>query len=427
MGINTTKVYDNVDTLIVQIISSNRYYEVNADLQVDPLNIIIDKNPGNIQVGIDGETLYGTENSPYEIWCIEDLVEWSKNYSQYETNYIKLGQSLNFKSELSYFDCTTNLYNEVFSITDKNVTLFEILNNTNSIGFIPIESFSGVFDGAKHELKNIYINSSLNHVGLFANSDGIIFNLIISGKIIQNSPYDANSNCGGIVGEAKENCNINNCTNYTSISSNSYAGGIAGRSKGIINSCINYADIENNFVVGGICGTGNATITNCINIGNITANTYCAAGILGGDYWSTKAVIYNCCNKGNITCKESSIYAKPGGIFGYMTNAINSLDIINCYNVGNISSTLNWNNFSGSIIAIIRTITPNTHNCFYLETGPAQTSIATPYSKSYIQSQDFIDELNNYINSNTDGIDTKGWTQWIQGEDGYPTLNFNNL
>ena len=110
-----------------------------------------------------------------------------------------------------------------------------------------------------------------------------------------------------------------------------------------------------------------------------------------------------------------------------MTNAINSLDIINCYNVGNISSTLNWNNFSGSIIAIIRTITPNTHNCFYLETGPAQTSIATPYSKSYMQSQDFIDELNNYINSNTDGIDTKGWTQWIQGEDGYPTLNFNNL
>ena len=44
------------------------------------------------------------EENAYEIWCIEDLLEWSKNYSQYKSSYIKLCRNLNFQSELSYAD-----------------------------------------------------------------------------------------------------------------------------------------------------------------------------------------------------------------------------------------------------------------------------------------------------------------------------------
>ena len=35
-----------------------------------------DTTPGDITKGITGDILTGEENKPYEIWCIEDLVEW---------------------------------------------------------------------------------------------------------------------------------------------------------------------------------------------------------------------------------------------------------------------------------------------------------------------------------------------------------------
>lgn len=44
--------------------------------------------------------------------------------------------------------------------------------------------------------------------------------------------------------------------------------------------------------------------------------------------------------------------------------------------------------------------------------------------KNYMQSYEFINKLNSYIDSNEDSIDTTNWLKWIKSNDGYPTLNF---
>ena len=218
-------------------------------------------------------------------------------------------------------------------------------------------------------------------------------NLKISGDVKQLHPLapngTSNCSCGGIAGYGDSKSTIKNCINNATIESISYAGGIAGNFNGKIEGCFNERDITSKGVTGGINGTGNATILNCYNIGNITVTGGCsAAGIEGGDYWTGSSKIYNCYNQGNIKCEANSIYACPGGIFGYMSNIITSLNIVNCYNVG--ETTSKYVN-KGSIIGIIRVITPTTKNCYYL-TGLKPTSIATPYSQEYMQSQDFVNE-----------------------------------
>lgn len=44
-----------------------------------------------------------------------------------------------------------------------------------------------------------------------------------------------------------------------------------------------------------------------------------------------------------------------------------------------------------------------------------------------MKSQNFIEQLNNYIETNTDEITTLLWAKWIKGENGYPTLDFNTI
>ena len=104
-GEGKTDATDIGEEFEVTFVDSNRYYTVDKDGNVgEAQDIIKDKNPGDITVGKDGETLNGSEENPYQIWCIEDLVEWSQNYGKYTNSCIKLCTTLNFKSKLSYAD-----------------------------------------------------------------------------------------------------------------------------------------------------------------------------------------------------------------------------------------------------------------------------------------------------------------------------------
>lgn len=161
----------------MKFVDSGRYYEVDVDGNVKEFDFIIDENPANIKIGLNEERLLGTEESPFEIWCIEDLVEWSQNYSEYKNSYIKLCRKLNFNSNLSYTD------GKVLEC-DTIEQLKNLLTNTEETGFTPIKNFSGTFNGQGYEIKNIYINST-EHAGLFEYvSNATIKNLKISGEII---------------------------------------------------------------------------------------------------------------------------------------------------------------------------------------------------------------------------------------------------
>lgn len=219
MGENTTTVYDNEDTLLVQIISSNRYYEVDKDGNISgPIYRQEIEYAGDITKNgkYDGASI----ETAYRIECIEDLVAFSAmtnggyqdvNISiptnQFYDKYVILMQNLDFNSELSYKDSTTTVYNGYLGIQDDNIGLRTALTDTKYIGFIPIgrdnsKYFHGIFDGNNYKIKNIYVSTTSNPAGLFGSlGTATIKNLSISGNITS-SEYEA----GGIVRSWPRSC-----------------------------------------------------------------------------------------------------------------------------------------------------------------------------------------------------------------------------
>ena len=430
-GINKTKVIkDGKDSYIITFLETNRNYKISYGEDIKgPVEIekIEDNKAGDIT---KGNTLDGSKENPYQINCIEDLVDFSNksktdNFSGKE---IIMTRDLDFQSELSYEDYKTNKYGDI----NNDGTTSELMEElTTGTGFDPISKspvstliFDGTFDGKRYEVDNIYINNQLESIGLFGitGENSNIKNLSISGEIIQNST-SVHCNVGGIVG--KGNGKIEFCNNSCSIqkkSNNTYGcGGIAGYYDGTIYSCSNNGKLESAGLVGGILGTGSSKTINCYNKGIVNGQNSVASGINGGDYWASEVNIYNCYNVGNVITENSTIYNATSGIYGYMQNQIGKLDIINSWNAGKIE---NLGKRGKAIIGKIRTITPNVSNCFYLENTSTETSIAQLCNQAYMQSEEFVNELNTYIETNNN---TKGWAKWIQVEGENPILDFNTV
>ena len=304
-GEGKTDATDIENEFEVLFIDTNRYYTVDKDGNVGEVQEYIeDKYPGDITVGKDGETLDGqTEKTAYQIWCIEDLVEWTQNYSKYASSCIKLCTTLNFKSKLSYADSERRDYGDLNGNDNDGNTLMNEM--TTGTGFRPILYFYGTLDGKfnneYHEIKNIYINKEGTAGFIIAgNSSTVIKNLSISGEIcstnraagiisgdnvsrgmtIINCKNYANIKgkimVGGICAWANNNVSVQDCENYGKIYIESVdyqyggAGGIIAYGSGTIQDCYNAGEIYGNYICGGIVGTGESIeIKNCSNTGRI--------------------------------------------------------------------------------------------------------------------------------------------------------------
>lgn len=87
-----TEVTDIGDEFEVVFIESNRYYSVDKDGNISEENELKkDEHPADITIGENGEKLDGSEEKPYEISSIEDLVIFS-NLSRGKGNYIENGE-----------------------------------------------------------------------------------------------------------------------------------------------------------------------------------------------------------------------------------------------------------------------------------------------------------------------------------------------
>ena len=360
-----TEVSDVEDEFEVVFHESNRYYTVDKDGNVDgAYEIIEDKHPGDITLGKDGETLDGSEEKPYEIWCIEDLVAFSnmvngegirlengepkqiRSTNSFSLKYVVLKTNLNFKSKLSYQNSERTDFGDINGNENDGNTLMNEM--TTGTGFKPIgisNAFIGTFDGQNEKTKenykisNLYINyendTELNSyrfgrpIGLFAKGSSqstIIKNLEISGEI------KGAGHTGGIIGqEAKL---IENCINHANITGYNMVGGIVGYTAQITN-CTNTGDITitgrswGYAGAGGIIGNGNS-VENCVNEGDISGNV--ALGGIIGFNGSTSCKINNCGNYGNITLNEGkSIETSVGGILGVNAQKV---EIKNTYNQG---------------------------------------------------------------------------------------------
>ena len=341
---------------------SNRYYIVDKDGNVgEAQDIIKDKNPGDITVGKDGETLDGSEEHPYEIWCIEDLVSFSNmvngsgiklengkpveiaKSNNFKEKYVILKTSLNFKSKLSYQNSERTDFGDINGNEEDGNTLMNEM--TTGTGFTPIglsNGFWGIFNGENNKISNLYINYENDTVlnsygigrsaGLFSSGNTqytIIKNLKISGEI------KSAGHTGGIIGTSAKL--IENCINYADITGFNMAGGMIGDYVNEIENCKNYGKINITGSVwsyggaGGIVGcTGSETksVKNCSNTGDILGNTTKRGGIVGVAQSSSNVIIDSCINMGKASSGICDLHCM--GIL----RIINSGNIKECENSG---------------------------------------------------------------------------------------------
>lgn len=325
---DTVTVTEDVDTLIVRFNDSKREYEVDESGNVNgPIESIVDKYPGDITKGIDGKNLEGNEKNPYEINCIEDLVDFSNRVRDGENiSYIVLKRNLSFTSTRSYTDYKTDNFGDINEngIVEELMTELTTGNGFEPIGkaystnnIVNISGFDGNFDGSGYKIKNLYINENKeNGLGLFAyiNEGGNVQNLRVTGSI--HGIYAQ----GGIA-----SCNeghIKNCYSEVNITLDKVeeveSGGIVGRNKGQIESCYNLGSVTgetSNWIYnGGIAGINEGNITKCYNVARLisakSTRSY-AGGIVG--YNVSTGNISKCYNLGKIE-GIGSYAARVGGI-----------------------------------------------------------------------------------------------------------------
>jgi len=374
--------------------SQIKNYKSNSDAQYERLEANIAEKkftePGVYKIKVRAITHGGFVVSEEQIEIvtvfnkvqyIEDLVDLSttvnKGYSFKGAN-LSLTRDLDFTLNASYRNATDTSYGDLNG--DGTIQGIKTeLTSTNGIGFTPIglsysrssdRTFRGTFDGNGYKIKNIYINSTNEYVGLFGYiSGGKIEDLgLVNGKI--SSTLESESQIekvyvGGIVGYNSSGT-ITNCYNTVAVSriindtnaNNSRAayvsgsGGIAGynSSSGTINNCYNTGAVSGTsynisgesygVYCGGIAGYTEGTISDCYNTGNITGSSdesAYAGGIVGNCIDLNKIIIISDCYNTGVISASSSKEVNVGGIAGSTYNG----SISNCYNTGRVTSGSN--------------------------------------------------------------------------------------
>ena len=407
-GNGKTEVIDNEDTLVVKFVDSRRYYEVDSNGNTsNPVEAIEDEYAGDLT---KGGRCNGTEEKPYEINCIEDLVTFSRDVNtgnNYSGKYIKLMRTLDFNSIFSYNNYDTTIY-DVYLGGDGNIGLKEEL--TKGKGFKSIgnanNSFKGIFIGNNKAIQNMYIyNETAAYQGFFGRiNNAMIMDLKLNGQIDSIS----------YIGRA--------------------FGGIAGYGCGTLINCDVSVEILNApTVAGGIIGTviGDTEIISCSSSSPliINANNWFGAGggIIGcieqsAENKNIKVNIFNCSNIGNITVNTNMSTSIAGGIIGRIAQENNIVTIQNCYNIGELKGA-NYIVYKGGIIGYgLESI--NIENCYYLNNatnavGNISKDGAIAITELQVQGQDdelnLTEKLNLYIDDNE-----MNWRKWREENTKYP-------
>ena len=429
--VNAT-VIDNGDTLVVKFNKKDRYYEIENSGNVEgPKELVKDEHAGDIT---KGGACDGSSNKPFKITCIEDLVAFSimsnggnkelgLTSSRFTDQYVELTRTLDFKSIFSYKDYTTKIYGDLNTDgTVEDIRTELIKTNEGCIGFPPITSFSGTFNGNGNSIDNIYQYASSARALVINSLSGKIENLNISGNIT--------STGGNASGFGYVNI-ISNCKNYANITGFNRVGGISTGECTLIIDCENYGTIHKTgsswqySAVGGIAGISNVvTIKNCTNYGKIISDNRNCAGILGSinEMKEGETQIINCINKGEAV----------SGIFSY--THYGEVNILNCYNLGKTTTAgiadrggdISINNCYNAGItnkAIIGSISDSDKivNAYYDQTkctsaGVVAEGVVALNEEDIKNNETFIQTLNSNIGANTE------WKRWKIGEDGWPTF-----
>ena len=417
VGKEKTEVTNSGDNFEVLFVDSNRYYEVDANGNIQGFELgATDPYPGDITKDENGNDLDGSEAHPYQINCIEDLVALSNminktgkiyqdgkiinaedsNKSVSGINVVQT-RDLNFKSKASYIDSKRTDFGDINGDdSDGNVLMSEMLTGT---GFPSIgkyegnhnKTFTGIFDGNNHSIKNLYKR------GLFESiQNSEIKNITVYG-------VEGETNSAGIIERVEiGSSTIINCINYMNVKNGERAGGIA-----------NYAN-----------NSGELQIINCINYGEIEGSGYGIGGLLGYITSRGNIIISNSCNFGNLNFSIKGIgYSGCGGFIGLSQYDTPKITIINCFSTGTISGQAGY---SGNLIGNTGGAQTSFTNSYCVDNegkilgNGEYTGTMTAKTLETMQTQEFVDLLNNYEDEN--GNYPTDWNKWKIGENGYPAF-----
>jgi len=289
----------------------------------------------------------------------EDFEEWLANGKfldvnerlSYENGYYLINDVSDFKQLLAF---------------GQNGTLKFRLTNDLDLGdesnfYVPY--FAAQSDGNGHKISNLSFNSGfVYNVGLFGY-------LAPGGKITQVGVENVNITgaqyVGGLVGDNHQGT-VSNCHVTGSVTRNESihalegysngAGGLVGRSDGIVSDSYFSGSVTGKDNVGGLVGHNSFdTVTNCYSTGNVTgtwgtgglvgsnwkgsvANSY-STGYVTGASWVGGLVGYN--YRGTVSNSYSTGTIAGGIITGtWGTGGVaggNTGTVTNCYSTGNVS------------------------------------------------------------------------------------------
>ena len=265
------------------------------------------------------------------------------------------------------------------------------LNDVPPNEWIPIDNFSGTFDGNGKTIYGLYLSDTSDgnssdpggyyYTGMFRDVSGTVKNLkledsYVAGEFTKSGEITnkCNSVIGGICGVARAGATVSGCSFNGSLSAVTdqrtnllLAGGICGYNMSQLENCsfdgtltaANNSSRDEVAILscgGGICGTNTGTVKDCTNRGTIKGEGYnpVAGGICGegssntGEGTGTTSLIENCDNYGQVTAitaggDGNTCYA--GGILGY-----GSGEIIDCKNNAKVLGA----NYAGGIAGAIR-------------------------------------------------------------------------
>ncbi len=169
--------------------------------------------------------------------------------------------------------------------------------SVDNAGFSPIGNistgFTGVYDGQKNTISNLFINrSTTNFISLFGynGASAEIKNLGLIDVNITGKDY-----VSGLAGY--NTGNISNTYSTGNVTGNNFVGSLVGTSNnGDISNSYSTGNVTGNLAVGGIAGSNTGDISNSYSTGNVTGNSS-VGGLLGSNtsggtvsnsYWNTE-------------------------------------------------------------------------------------------------------------------------------------------
>jgi hypothetical protein len=200
-------------------------------------------------------------------------------------------------------------------------------------GFVPINGFTGGFDGNDHTITNLFIyRPSTSGVGLFGGIDSE--NTYIKGVHLVNVNITGGNNyTGGLVGQLVVDSNIENCSTTGTVTGISNVGGLAGACGVTRNPSVSRCYSECNVTgtswnVGGLFGyfSGDSSISQCYATGTVTCGSEAGGGLVGYCY----SQVSRSYSTGNVIAPYAG---RIGGFIGQLTAG----DISDCYSTGNVS------------------------------------------------------------------------------------------